>query len=182
MPHDRPSFAEPRSPFGAASTPLVDDERQKGRGSEEVSHSGANRTTEPSTLSSTPSHQGDTMGKEAPNVEDAAPVADFASLRESESFRTLKRRHRRFVFPVVIGCLLWYVAYVLLAAYAHEFMSTPVFGSVNTGLILGLAQIATTFIVTTWYVSFANRQLDPIASEIRDTVEIPEPNSETAGR
>ena len=25
----------------------------------------------------------------------------------------------------------------------------------------------TTFAITTWYVSFANRQLDPIADEIR---------------
>jgi uncharacterized membrane protein (DUF485 family) len=122
------------------------------------------------------------MGNEAPNAQDAPPVADFASLRESESFRTLRRRHRRFVFPVVIGCLLWYVAYVVLADYAHEFMSTPVFGSVNIGLILGLAQIATTFIVTTWYVSFANRRLDPIATEIRESVEIPEDVSEKAGR
>ena len=111
------------------------------------------------------------MGNDAPNAEVSAPVADFTKIRESEQFRTLRKRHRSFVFPVAIGCLLWYVAFVLLAAYAHEFMSTPVFGSVNIGLLLGLAQIATTFIVTTWYVSYANRRLDPIASEIRDSVE-----------
>jgi uncharacterized membrane protein (DUF485 family) len=143
---------------------------------------GAIRTTEPSTSSSTPSHLGDTMGNEAPIAKDAAPVADFAALRESENFQTLKRRHRNFVFPVVIGCLLWYVAYVLLAAYAHDFMSTPVFGSVNLGLLLGLAQIATTFIVTTWYVSYANKHLDPIATEIRDSVEIPEAQTDKAAR
>lgn len=118
------------------------------------------------------------MGDEAPTIDDAAPVADFAAIRESEKFRTLKRRHRNFVFPVVIGCLVWYVAYVLLADYAHEFMSTPVFGSVNLGLLLGLAQIATTFIVTTWYVSFANRRLDPIATEIRESVEIADPTQD----
>ena len=127
---------------------------------------------------SAPENLGDTMGDEAPTIDDAAPVADFAAIRESEKFRTLKRRHRNFVFPVVIGCLVWYVAYVLLADYAHEFMSTPVFGSVNLGLLLGLAQIATTFIVTTWYVSFANRRLDPIATEIRESVEIADPTQD----
>ena len=120
------------------------------------------------------------MGNDAPNGEGAAPVAHFAAVRESEQFRTLRRRHRRFVFPVAIGCLLWYIAFVLLAAYAHDFMSTPVFGSVNIGLLLGLAQIATTFIVTTWYVSFANRHLDPIATEIRESVEINEINETVA--
>ena len=111
------------------------------------------------------------MGNDAPSTEESAPIADFTKIRESEQFRTLKTRHRNFVFPVVIGCLLWYVAYVLLAAYAHEFMSIRVFGSVNLGLLLGLAQIATTFIVTTWYVSYANKRLDPIATAIRDSVE-----------
>ncbi|MBC7589690.1 MAG: DUF485 domain-containing protein [Salinibacterium sp.] len=111
------------------------------------------------------------MGNDARSTEESAPVADFTKIRESEQFRILKKRHRNFVFPVVIGCLLWYVAYVLLADYAHEFMSTPVFGSVNLGLLLGLAQIATTFIVTTWYVSYANKRLDPIATQIRDSVE-----------
>ena len=74
------------------------------------------------------------------------------------------------------------MAYVLLAAYAHEFMSTRVFGSVNIGHLLGLAQIATTFIVTTWCVSYANKHLDPIATEIRDSVEIPEALSDRAAR
>ncbi|WP_309616856.1 DUF485 domain-containing protein [Salinibacterium sp.] len=112
------------------------------------------------------------MGNDALNAENAMPTADFAAVRESEQFRTLKRAHRRFVFSVAIGCLVWYIVYVLLADYAHVFMSTPVIGSVNIGLVLGLAQIATTFIVTTWYVSYANRRLDPIATEIRDSVEI----------
>ena len=54
-------------------------------------------------------------------------------------------------------CLAWYFAYVLLAGYAHDFMATPVFGSVNVGMLLGLAQFVTTFAMTTWYVRYANR-------------------------
>lgn len=112
------------------------------------------------------------MGNEAPPVEDGtATAADFTRIRESEDFQQLRRRHRSFVFPVVIGSLLWYLAYVLLAGYAHDFMSTPVFGSVNVGLLLGLAQVVTTFAVTMIYVSFANRKLDPIAAEIRESIE-----------
>ena len=56
---------------------------------------------------------------------------------------------------------------MLLADYAHEFMSTPVFGNFNLGLLLGLAQFVTTFAITTWYVSHANRKVDPLADEIR---------------
>ena len=92
---------------------------------------------------------------------------DFVATEKSERFQTLKRRHRGFVFPVAVGFLVWYFAYVLLADYAHDFMATPVIGNVNVGLLLGLGQFVTTFAITTWYVSWANRNLDPLAEEIR---------------
>ena len=92
---------------------------------------------------------------------------DFQTTEQSDRFQTLKRRHRSFVFPVAVAFLVWYFAYVLLADYAHEFMSTPVIGNINVGLLLGLGQFVTTFAITTWYVSWANRKLDPLAEEIR---------------
>ena len=92
---------------------------------------------------------------------------DFEATERSDRFQTLKRRHRSFVFPVAVAFLVWYFAYVLLADYAHEFMSTPVIGNINIGLLLGLGQFVTTFAITTWYVSWANRRLDPLAEEIR---------------
>ena len=110
------------------------------------------------------------MGNEAPGAATTAPDVDYRAVQQSEPFAQLKKRHRGFVFPVLAICLVWYFAYVLLAMYAHDFMSTPVFGHVNVAMLLGLAQIVTTFAVTTWYVSFANRRLDPIASEIRESV------------
>jgi uncharacterized membrane protein (DUF485 family) len=50
-------------------------------------------------------------------------------------------------------------------------MSTRVFGNINVGLLLGLGQFVTTFAITTWYVSYANRKLDPLAEEIRTDLE-----------
>jgi uncharacterized membrane protein (DUF485 family) len=92
---------------------------------------------------------------------------DFPAVQSSSDFQTLRKRHRSFVFPVLALALLWYFAYVLLAGYAPEFMGTPVFGNVNVGLIIGLSQVVTTFVITMVYVSYANRRLDPIAAEIR---------------
>ena len=113
------------------------------------------------------------MGNDALQIDEVngTDAVDFVKIQQSPEFVKLRKRHRNFVFPVLIGCLVWYLAYVLLAAYATDFMATPVFGSVNVGLLLGLAQIVTTFAVTTWYVTFANRELDPIATEIRDEAE-----------
>jgi uncharacterized membrane protein (DUF485 family) len=95
----------------------------------------------------------------------------FTSIERSDEFRQLKKRHRSFVLPVALLFLLWYFAYVLLADYAHDFMATPVFGNVNLGLLLGLGQFVSTFAITTWYVMYANRRLDPAASAIRERAE-----------
>ena len=112
------------------------------------------------------------MGNEALSAQDeTAPPVDYRAVQESPEFQRLRSKHRRFVFPVLAVCLVWYFAYVLLAGYAHDFMATPVFGSVNVGIVLGLAQVVTTFAVTTWYVRYANRQLDPISAEIRGEIE-----------
>ena len=65
----------------------------------------------------------------------------------------------------------WSLLYVLRATYASDFMATRVFGNVNIGILLGLAQFVTTFAITHLYVAHANRQTDPIADEMRDRLE-----------
>jgi len=102
---------------------------------------------------------------------------DYIAVEESEKFQGLRRMQRSFVFPLAVFFLLWYFAYVLLAAFARDFMSQRVAGDITVGLLLGLGQFVTTFAITMWYVSFANRKLDPVAQEIREELEKVEVNS-----
>lgn len=106
-----------------------------------------------------------------PEAETAQPRIDYCAVEESPPFLELKHRHRRFVFPVAALFLAWYFGYVLLAAFAPEFVATPVWGLVNVGLLLGLSQFVTTFAITTAYVMFANRRLDPLAASMRTELE-----------
>lgn len=110
------------------------------------------------------------MGNSA-RTPDVAASADFEEVQATEQFKELRKRHRSFVFPMAAAFLLWYFAYVLLADYAVDFMSTKVWGNINVGLIMGLLQFVTTFAITGWYVSYCNRKLDPIAAEIRHGIE-----------
>jgi uncharacterized membrane protein (DUF485 family) len=70
-----------------------------------------------------------------------------------------------------IAFLAWYLAYVLLASYARGFMAIKVFGNINVGLIIGLLQFVSTFAITTIYVRYANKHLDPAAEKIRQQIE-----------
>ncbi|MDQ1626296.1 MAG: hypothetical protein QOI54_40 [Actinomycetota bacterium] len=102
---------------------------------------------------------------------DPADESAFARIQQSEQFQTLRRRHRAIVFPLTAIFLAWYFAYVLLADYAHGFMSQRISGNITVGLVMGLLQFASTFVITTIYVRYANKNLDPLAEEIRHDLE-----------
>ncbi len=109
-----------------------------------------------------PEHTG---GERAP---DARRLEEIHS---SPEFQQLRSRLLRFVFPMAALFLAWYFLYVLLAAYAEDFMATEVFGNVNLGILLGLGQFLSTLLITVAYVRFANRSIDPLAEQLRDRVQ-----------
>ena len=100
--------------------------------------------------------------------ESSASGQRFVEVQASPEFQELRSRLRRFVFPMTAVFLLWYFAYVLLGAFAHDFMATKVWGDINVGILIGLGQFVTTFLITFIYVRFANRELDPRAEAIRN--------------
>jgi uncharacterized membrane protein (DUF485 family) len=95
------------------------------------------------------------------------PGPDFDRIQHSPEFLVLRRRLRRFVFPVSLLFFAWYMTYVLLAAYAHDFMSRKVAGQVNVALVLGLLQFVSTIVVTALYLRYARRRIDPQVAYVR---------------
>ena len=96
---------------------------------------------------------------------------DYQRVQRSQEFQDLRRRFRRFVFPMTAFFLVWYLVYVLLAAYAHDFMSTRVAGNITVGLLFGLGQFVSTFVITMLYARWANRHQDPVAERLRHHIE-----------
>src|SRR4029450_5676959 len=78
-------------------------------------------------------------------------LSTYRDVQLSPDFAELRRKFRRFAFPMAAVFLAWYFLYVLLAAYATDFMSTKVFGNINVALLFGLGQFLSTFIITMVY-------------------------------
>ena len=93
---------------------------------------------------------------------------DFAAIAHDPEFVALKRRLLRFTLPMSALFLAWYLGYVLLAAYAEDFMSQRVTGNVTVGLVLGLSQFVTTVVIMVCYVRFARRRIDPQVDRLRE--------------
>ena len=97
--------------------------------------------------------------------------SNFQQVQQSDQFQQLRKTHRSFVFPMTVVFLLWYLGFVIVAAFAPDFMAIKVLGNINLGIVLGLAQFVTTFIITGAYVAYANRKIDPIATDLREKME-----------
>ncbi|KPM54520.1 hypothetical protein CcI49_06025 [Frankia sp. CcI49] len=96
-------------------------------------------------------------------------------MQRSAEFADLRRRFRRFVFPLTALFLVWYFLYVLLAAFAPGFMGHELFGNINVGLLFGLGQFVSTFAITMIYARWAGRTFDPAAEALRSRFEAGRP-------
>jgi uncharacterized membrane protein (DUF485 family) len=96
---------------------------------------------------------------------------DWERIRDEPEFQELRRRLRSFVFPMTGLFLAWYLLYVLLASYAPSFMAIKLVGNINVGLVFGLLQFVSTFLITFLYIRFAERRLDPLVADLRTDVE-----------
>ncbi len=62
--------------------------------------------------------------------------------------------------------LAWYLLYVVLSNWAHDFMSTKVVGNVNLALVIGILQFVTTFVLAWMYSRYSTAKLDPLAQKL----------------
>jgi len=102
----------------------------------------------------------------AEKVSDEAHAA-YQRIHATDEFAELKRAYFGFVVPLTIAFMVWYLLYVLMSIYAHDFMSHVLFGNINVALVFGLLQFATTFGIALWYARFAALRMDPIADSLR---------------
>ncbi|MFY1674250.1 DUF485 domain-containing protein [Plantactinospora sp. WMMB334] len=106
------------------------------------------------------------MSTDTPAPASAAPDRYVAAQR-SDEFAGLRKALRGFVFPMTAAFFLWYALYVILSAYARDFMSTKLVGNINVALVFGLLQFVSTFLIAWFYSRYAERNLDPTADRIR---------------
>ncbi|MGV9848837.1 DUF485 domain-containing protein [Streptomyces sp. NPDC003442] len=96
-----------------------------------------------------------------------AAQAVYTEVHGSAAFQEVRRRYRRFVFPAAAAFLIWYLAYVVAATTAPRLMARPVVGTLNVAMVAGLAQFATTFLLTWAYARHARLRRDRVALELR---------------
>jgi uncharacterized membrane protein (DUF485 family) len=93
----------------------------------------------------------------------AAPRIDYEAIERSPEFQELVHRRRGFVLPCTAFFLAWYLGFILLCAYAPDFMGESVYEGLTVGYCLALTQFVMVFVLGLWYLRKANRVFDPLA-------------------
>jgi uncharacterized membrane protein (DUF485 family) len=98
---------------------------------------------------------------------DEAVTATEAVGKDPEMIE-LEQRHRRFVWPVTVFFLVYYLALPIIAGAAPDLMGTKLVGEFTFGYLFALSQFVMAFVVAWVYSRWAARRIDPLATDLRD--------------
>jgi uncharacterized membrane protein (DUF485 family) len=90
---------------------------------------------------------------------------DWQAIERSPEFQELVHRRRAFVIPGTIFFLSWYLGFILLCAYAPDFMGDSVYQGLTVGYCLALTQFAMVFGLGIWYLRKSENEFDPLAAK-----------------
>jgi len=90
---------------------------------------------------------------------------DWGAIEASPEFQELVTRRRSFVVPATIFFLTWYMAFIVLAAYAEGFMSERVYEGLTVGYCLALTQFLMVLVLGVMYLRRSANVYDPLAAK-----------------
>jgi len=98
-------------------------------------------------------------------VVDSRPEPDFDDVSALEAIAS---RRLRVALALTAAMLVVYFGFILLIAFAKDFLSRTITDGLSVGMALGVVVILTTWALTWIYVRWANRVYEPALDELRE--------------
>jgi uncharacterized membrane protein (DUF485 family) len=95
----------------------------------------------------------------------AGPDVDWEEIERSPEFQELVKKRKAFVLPGTVFYLAWYMGFILLVAYAEDFMSRRVYEGLTVGYCLALTQFVMVLVLGLLYLRKADHEFDPLAEK-----------------
>jgi uncharacterized membrane protein (DUF485 family) len=96
---------------------------------------------------------------------EAGQDVDWEEIERSPEFQELVKRRKAFVLPGTIFYLSWYMGFILLVAYAEDFMARRVYEGLTVGYCLALTQFVMVLVLGLLYLRKSDREFDPLAEK-----------------
>ena len=98
-------------------------------------------------------------------MSDQHAAIDWEAAESSPEFRELVKRRKAFVIPETIFFLTWFFGFILLTAYAEDFMSERVSNGLTVGYCLALTQFLMVLVLGLLYLRKSANVFDPLAEK-----------------
>jgi uncharacterized membrane protein (DUF485 family) len=96
------------------------------------------------------------------------PETDVAGVTRDPLFRELVKTRTRFAWTLSGIILAVYLGFILLVAFARDFMATKIAGTTSLGIVLGFAVIVFAFVLTGVYINRANGRFDDLTRQLKE--------------
>jgi uncharacterized membrane protein (DUF485 family) len=93
-------------------------------------------------------------------------MVDWKGIERSPEFRELIKRRRSFVVPATIFFLAYYMAFIIVAGYAPDFMGESVYQGLTVGYCYALTQFLMVFVLGIWYLRKSEKEFDPLSDAV----------------
>ena len=105
-------------------------------------------------------------------------MVDWHGIERSTEFRELVKKRRSFVVPATIFFLAYYMAFIIVAGYAPDFMGESVYEGLTVGYCYALTQFVMVLGLGLWYLRKAENEFDPLADAVVEAAgEIEDPTA-----
>ncbi|MGX5668948.1 DUF485 domain-containing protein [Rhizobium daejeonense] len=96
-------------------------------------------------------------------------VVTLENIAERRDFKHLSSLRNRLGAALASSMALIYFAFIALVAFSPATLAKPVTAasSISIGIVVGVAIMASGFLLTAIYVVFASTRLDPLVEEIK---------------
>jgi uncharacterized membrane protein (DUF485 family) len=106
-----------------------------------------------------------------PRQSDSEPpgtaVGPAIAIGPAEELQALAARRLRVALWLTGAMLVIYFGFILLVAFAKDFLGRSITDGLSVGILLGVLVILATWIVTWIYVRWANRHYEPALRRLR---------------
>jgi uncharacterized membrane protein (DUF485 family) len=103
----------------------------------------------------------------APPLVRLAPGLDTAGVVDDSELEALAGRRFRVAMSLTGAMLVVYFGFILLIAFAKDFMAREITEGLTVGIALGVLVILATWALTWTYVRWANRVYEPALARLR---------------
>ena len=70
------------------------------------------------------------------------------------------------MIPCTVFFLAWYMTFIVVCAYAPDFMGESVYEGLTVGYCYALTQFVMVFVLGIWYLRKAEKEFDPLADAV----------------